>query len=87
MTPSRALCVSGESVFTTIPGCTGQAHDATGFGARSTSTRHIRPVDISYIPYRKTSNGLQFPAIMSFLVVDLVMPHWLYWERISTYSW
>lgn len=34
-----------------MPGWTGHAHDATGFGARSTSTRHIR----------------QFPAIRSFL--------------------
>ena len=41
--PSLALCVKGESVLTTMPGCTGQAHEATGFGARSTSTRHIRP--------------------------------------------
>lgn len=44
MTPSLALWTSGEFVFTTIPGCTGQAHEATGFGARSTSTRHIRPI-------------------------------------------
>lgn len=44
MTPSLALCVMGELVLTTIPGWTGHAHDATGFGARSTSTRHIRPV-------------------------------------------
>ncbi len=34
-----------------MPGCTGQAQEATGFGARSTSTKHIR----------------QFPAIISFL--------------------
>lgn len=51
MTPSLALCTSGESVLTTIPGWTGQAHDATGFGALSTSTRHMR----------------QLPAINSFL--------------------
>lgn len=50
MTPSLALCVSGLFVLTFIPGCTGHAHDATGLGAFSTSTRHI----------------LQFPAIMSF---------------------
>src|SRR5580698_4187889 len=56
ITPSRALWVSGELVLTTMPGCTGQAHDATGFGALSTSTRHIR----------------QLPAIMSFLVRDIV---------------
>lgn len=43
MTPSLALCVSGESVLTTMPGCTGHAHEATGFGARSTSTKHMRP--------------------------------------------
>jgi len=43
MTPSLALCVRGESVLTTIPGWTGQAHDATGLGALSTSTKHIRP--------------------------------------------
>lgn len=43
ITPSRALCVRGESVFTTIPGCTGHAHEATGFGDLSTSTRHMRP--------------------------------------------
>lgn len=51
MTPSLALCVSGELVFTTMPGCTGHAQEATGFGTRSTSTRHMR----------------QFPAISSFL--------------------
>lgn len=50
ITPSRALCTSGEFVFTTIPGWTGQAHDATGFGARSTSTRHIRPTKPVSIP-------------------------------------
>lgn len=50
MTPSRALWTSGESVLTTMPGCTGHAHDATGLGARSTSTRHMR----------------QLPAIISF---------------------
>jgi hypothetical protein len=33
---------SGEFVLTTMPGCTGQAQEATGFGARSTSTRHIQ---------------------------------------------
>jgi len=78
MTPSRALCVSGESVLTTMPGCTGQAHDATGLGARSTSTRHIRPIHVSYCVDRRTSSGVQFPAIMSFLTVDLVTPRWLY---------
>ena len=41
----------GELVLTTIPGWTGHAQDATGFGTLSTSTKHIR----------------QFPAIMSFL--------------------
>ena len=46
----------GELVLTTIPGCTGHAHDATGLGERSTSTRHMR----------------QLPAIMSFLLRDIV---------------
>lgn len=59
MTPSRALCVRGELVLTTMPGWTGQAHDATGFGAFSTSTKHIR----------------QFPAIMSFLLFHLSAHH------------
>ena len=55
MTPSRALCVRGELVLTTMPGCTGHAQDATGFGALSTSTRHIR----------------QLPAIINFLFFSL----------------
>ena len=49
MTPSRAFFVSGLSVKIFISGITGIAHEATGFGAFSTSTRHIR----------------QFPAIDS----------------------
>lgn len=60
MTPSRALCVSGELVFTTMPGCTGHAQDATGFGAFSTSTKHIR----------------QLPAIASFLEHILGRAFW-----------
>ncbi len=51
MIPSLALCVIGELVLTTIPGWTGHAQEATGFGTRSTSTRHIR----------------QLPAMRSFL--------------------
>jgi hypothetical protein len=44
MTPSLALWTSGEFVLTTMPGWTGHAHDATGLGAFSTSTKHIRPI-------------------------------------------
>ena len=50
MMPSRALWTRGESVLTTMPGCTGHAQEATGLGARSTSTKHIR----------------QLPAIINF---------------------
>lgn len=37
ITPSRALCASGVSVKTVMPGWTGQAQDATGFGASGVS--------------------------------------------------
>ena len=73
MTPSLALCVSGESVLTTIPGCTGHAQDATGFGALSTSTKHIRPFDLLVIyPSSDRTLYVQFPAIISFLEPYLV---------------
>ncbi len=42
MTPSRAFFTSGVSVLIFIPGPAGIAHDATGFGLFSTSTRHMR---------------------------------------------
>ncbi len=59
MIPSLALCVRGEFVLTTMPGCTGQAHDATGFGDLSTSTKHIRqlPAIINFL--RDVSSGLR----------------------------
>ena len=34
-------------------------------------------MDVSYDSHRKTLNGSQFPAIMSFLVVDSVSSFWL----------
>jgi hypothetical protein len=67
ITPSRALCVRGELVLTTIPGWTGHAHDATGFGALSTSTKHIR----------------QFPAIMSFLLWGSVIVRFGFVARLT----
>jgi hypothetical protein len=42
MTPSRAFLVSGVSVLIFMPGPAGMAHDATGLGDFSTSTRHMR---------------------------------------------
>lgn len=72
ITPSLALCVSGEFVLTTMPGCTGHAQDATGFGARSTSTRHIR----------------QLPAMRSFLhaISSDTYPHPLWHVLMVTIS-
>jgi hypothetical protein len=49
ITPSRAFLTNGVVVLIAMPGMAGIAHDATGFGAFTTSTRHIR----------------QFPAIDS----------------------
>ena len=42
MTPSRAFLTSGVSVLIFMPGPAGMAHDATGLGLFSTSTRHMR---------------------------------------------
>ena len=42
MTPLRALCTRSVLVLTTIPSPQGMAQAATGFGARSISTRHMR---------------------------------------------
>ena len=42
ITPSRAFFTSGVVVLMFMFGITGMAHDATGFGDFSTSTRHIR---------------------------------------------
>ena len=40
MTPSRALRTTGVSVFTTMFGAAGMAHDATGLGAFWTCAEH-----------------------------------------------
>jgi hypothetical protein len=42
MTPSLASWTKGVFVKTFEPGIAGIAHDATGLGERSTSTKHIR---------------------------------------------
>mmetsp|Transcript_1307 Transcript_1307/g.3423 ORF Transcript_1307/g.3423 Transcript_1307/m.3423 type:complete len:275 (-) Transcript_1307:373-1197(-) len=42
MTPSRAFLTMGESVNTFMPGAAGMAQAATGLGAFSISTRHMR---------------------------------------------
>ena len=42
ITPSRAFFTSGVVVLMFMFGITGIAHDATGFGDFSTSTRHMR---------------------------------------------
>lgn len=42
ITPSRAFLTMGELVKIFIPGAAGIAHAATGFGAFSISTRHMR---------------------------------------------
>ena len=42
ITPSRAFLAFSERVRTIMPSATGMAQDATGFGAFSTSTRHMR---------------------------------------------
>ncbi len=41
-TARRAVRACSLETWTTIPGATGVAHDGTGFGLFSTSTRHIR---------------------------------------------
>ena len=42
ITPRRAFCTPGVLVWITMPSATGMAQDATGLGARSISTRHMR---------------------------------------------
>src|SRR3569833_53868 len=71
MTPSRALCVMGELVLTTIPGCTGHAHEATGLGTRSTSTKHMR----------------QFPAINNFLSHKMSKHCFFYFIFLFLFGW
>jgi hypothetical protein len=41
-TPSRALCTTGVLVLIFILGIAGMAHDATGLGEFTTSTKHMR---------------------------------------------
>ena len=63
ITLRRAFRTIGLSVFTTMPSPTGKAQEATGFGAFSTSTRHMRQLAATESRSWKQNRGTSLPAI------------------------
>ena len=63
MTPSRAFLTIGELVKIFMLGIVGKAHDATGLGDFSISTRHMRQLPATERRSWKQKRGMLMPTL------------------------